>query len=393
MSEDKCFDKDYNDLIIRLFNGEIADWEIDQLEAWIKQSDENKRIFTGMKISWMATAQMQTNLSHETQNALSGLDQIIKLREKKGTPIRYFSMKRIAGIAATFLLAVFLGSLTTYLYLNKEAIHTTNNESSIYVYAPMGSKAMTILPDGTKVWLNAGSNLKYNTRSYGKSDRQVTLTGEAFFNVISNAAKPFVVNAKNVKIKALGTEFNVKAYPEENKIETTLVKGIVKVGTEDQFKQSQTITLKPNQQVILLTGKATVNPIASKDPNKIDAKELDDIKVESLPANSDLPAVNDVMRTDLYTSWKDNDWIFKGEEIGKLAILLERRYNIPIVCNSEELKKYRFTGTFQNETLEQVLKVLKVTAPLNYEIGKGIVILSLNSSMKLKYKKYINANE
>ncbi|UCH15105.1 MAG: DUF4974 domain-containing protein, partial [Bacteroidales bacterium] len=129
------------------------------------------------------------------------------------------------------------------------------------------------------------------------------------------------------------------------------------------------------------------------DPGKVDTEKLKDIKlVKALSGVSGKPVINNVERTDLYTSWKDESWIFKGEKISELAILLERRFDVRIIFNSEELKDYRFTGTFQNETLEQVLQVLRLTAPLRYEIGKGTVILKLDSKLKLKYKKYINSN-
>jgi transmembrane sensor len=377
---------DYNDLAIRFLNGNASTSEIGLLQSWTDQSAENKAIFIQLKISWMASAQAEKNRAIDTPAALSELNYKIGFREEKASNTAFPIIK----IAAIFLLTFLLGALGTYFVI-KNKITGILHQSQVYIYSPKGSKAMTILPDGTKVWLNAGSSLVYNTGDYGKNDRQVTLIGEGFFKVVSNARKPFIVNAKGVKVKALGMEFNVKAYPEEEKVEATLVTGIIKVDGKNQNKQTYSVTLKPHQQVTLFAGKATINAAILTDPDKVDAEKLNEIKLEGLSsALSVQPSVANVEKTDLYTSWKDDKWIFEGEEIGKLATLLERRYNIHIVFKSEELRKYRFTGTFQNETVEQILKVLKLTTPLQYEIDKGKITLTLNPSLKMKYKKYMS---
>jgi transmembrane sensor len=376
----------YNDLAIKLLNGYASSLELELLRSWIAQSTKNKAEFIQIKILWMASAQVNKNKPFDTQKALLELNRKIAFKEEKTSRAAFFSIRSALKIAAALLLTFSLGSLGTFFTMKNKIAHPLD-KNPIYVYAPKGSKAITILPDGTKVWLNAGSSLIYDAGRYGKSDREVTLIGEGFFKVVSNAHKPFIVNAKNIEVRALGTEFNVKAYPEENKVETTLVTGIVKI---DYKNQDYSITLKPNQQVTLYTGIAKIDEATFTDPDKIDTKKLGEMKLESSPSISTKTSITDVEKTNLYTSWKDNKWIFEGEEIGKLATLLERRFNISIVFNSEELRKYRFTGTFENETVEQVMKVLKLTAPLEYEIGKGKVTLKLDVAMKLKYKKYMS---
>jgi ferric-dicitrate binding protein FerR (iron transport regulator) len=301
------------------------------------------------------------------------LDQKIKLKQGGTISKTEFNLKQIYRVAAAFILTVLISSLATYFIMKDGPIlRSSDKVNSIYVYAPLGSKAMTILPDGTKVWLNAGSNLKYDPLLYGKRNRQVTLTGEAYFSVITNPDKPFVVNAKKIKIMALGTEFNVKAYLEENIISTTLVKGVVKVDGEDQHNRYFSIILKPSQQITLNIGKAKTNPVVSAEPEDIDARKLDELYMETLPVKmTEKPQVVNLQRREL-------------------ATLLERRYNILITFDDEEIKNYHFTGIFQNETIEQVFQVLRMTAPLRYNIGKGKVSLSLDASLKLKYRKYID---
>jgi transmembrane sensor len=393
MKTEKKSNADQNDLIIRFLNGEASDQEIRLLREWINQSDENRKEFIQMKISWMASAQMKKYKPDYIKQALFELNRKIREREKIASESRIHKLRDILKIAAAILLFISLGSAGTYLLLkNKISDFALKTDNTIHVYAPKGSKATTILPDGTKVWLNAGTDIMYNAGLFGKSERQVTLIGEGFFTVAANPDRPFIVNAKNLKIRALGTEFNVKAYPEEDNVETTLVKGIIKVDGKDRNKKPFSVTLKPNQQVKFRAGKATINSVILTDPGKVDIEKLREIKLENLMADiATRPVISNLERTDLYTSWKDENWIFKGEKISELVILLERRFNVKIIFNSEELKEYRFTGTFKNETLEQVLQVLKLTAPLQYEIGKGTVTLKLDSKLKMKYNKYINS--
>ncbi len=393
MKTGKKSNADQNDLIIRFLNGEASDQEITLLREWINQSAENREEFIQMKISWMASVQMQKCNPDDIQKALLQLNHKIRERGKIATERRIHRLRYISKIAAAIILFISIGSAGTYFLLkNKITDSTVRSDNTIHVYAPKGSKAITILPDGTKVWLNAGTDIMYNTSLFGKNERQVTLIGEGFFKVATNPDKPFIVNAKNLKIRALGTEFNVKAYPEEDNVETTLIKGIIKVDGKDRNKKPFSITLKPNQQIKFHAGKATINSVVLTDPGKVGIEKLREIKLENLITDLAMsPVINNLERTDLYTSWKDENWIFKGEKISELAVLLERRFNVKILFNSEELKEYRFTGTFHNETLEQVLQVLKLTAPLQYEIGKGTVTLKLDSKLKMKYNKYIDS--
>lgn len=375
-----------SELAIKYFSGNALDSEIDSLRDLISQSDQNRSEYFELKVSWMASSQIKKNNSIDTQKALRKFtSQIITPQVKT-----IYSIKHVLSVAAVFILIFLLGSLST-IFFTKKSNKLNNNECRSFVYCPKGSKVMTILPDGTQVWLNAGSNLSYNTEIYDKTSRQVTLIGEGFFKVAKNAKIPFIVNAKDLKIKAIGTEFDVKAYPEENIIETTLVQGIVKVEGADRDNKAFTITMTPKQKVTLSAGKIIIDSSIYTNPKTI-VEKLSHLKIQNRPLSlSTKPLIYNVPKTDLYTSWKDDRWIFEGEEIGDLAILLERRFNVKISFDSDELKNYKFTGIFQNETIEQIMQVLKLTAPLNYKLDKGKIALTLDSTLKIKYKKYINS--
>jgi transmembrane sensor len=389
MDNETIAPNEFNDLIIGFLSGNATDQEIDALRSWIALSAENKEAFVKMKIAWMASAQSGNDPNINVSKALSSINRKIDLHENTHVTTNFSRFKQILRIAAIFLCFTMIGSLFTYFTMKNNKPEVRKG-GLISVYAPKGSKAMTVLPDGTQVWLNAGSNLSYNMNTYGLSNRSVTLIGQGFFKVITNPKKPFVVSAKNLQIKALGTEFDVKAYPEENTVETTLIKGIVKIEGKDQKKQDFVITMNPKQKVTFYSGKALIETSSLADPSKLDEKKLSHIKLETPPPSTPAePLIDNIEKTDLYTSWKDDRWVFEGEEIGNLAVLLERRFNVRILFSSEELKSYKFTGIFQQETLEQILKVLKLTAPLQYTVGKGTVELTMDPDLKIKYKKYM----
>jgi len=385
----------YNDLIISFLSNNASKEEIDLLNAWIRQSEENKNEFIRLRMSWFASAQYQNCKTEELDAVLNNLNRKIEIRQKISSKRSSYVLSSTTKLAAGFLLMFLLGSLATFLIFktNVSGYTADNTDNLMYIYAPKGSKAKTILQDGTTVWLNAGSNLMYNALTYGKTDRQVTLIGEGFFKVEENPDKPFIVNAKDLKITALGTEFNVKAYPDEDMVEATLVSGLVKISGENQNKLEFSFTLKPNQHVILPAGKASIDNITLTDPDKVEAKKLNKINLEKLSSiGTSSHSIINIKEPEIFTSWKDEKWIIKGETLGNLAISLERRYNINIDFTSEELKRYRFTGTFQNETVEQVMQILKLTAPLKYQIQKGEVTLILDPALKKKYAKYLNQN-
>jgi ferric-dicitrate binding protein FerR (iron transport regulator) len=389
MDKENVSFQDHNELIIKFLSGNASAEEIELLSTWVNDSKENREEFIKMKTAWMVSAQSVPKIETHALKSLSTINR--KLDFHENTPKQpYFNVRRLFKIAAAFIIVCLLSSLTTYFVMNGRRTDNLGYKGLVFFSAPKGSKAMTILPDGTQVWLNAGSDLCYDINTYGKKTREVTLIGQGFFKVIPNAQKPFVVSAKNLKIKALGTEFDVKAYPEEDIVETTLVKGKVNVEGKDKNKHSFTITMKPKQKVTYYTGQAEIETSMLNDPSKINVDKLNHIKLSSVPPDApEKPQIKDIEKTDLYTSWKDDRWVFEGVELGDLAVLLERRFNVSIEFNTDELKHYKFTGIFRQETLEQILKVLKLTAPLSYSVGKGKVELMLDPDLKIKYKKYM----
>jgi transmembrane sensor len=218
------------------------------------------------------------------------------------------------------------------------------------------------LPDGTKVWLNAGSSLTYDPL-YGKNIREVTLSGEAFFDVVKNKEKPFIIHASKINVRVLGTEFNVRAYPTDRTTEASLIRGSIEVTFKD--KPSKKIILKPNEKIVVDNDRYLKEMLASSRP---DSRE----KMHGIPG-VDIKKLTYENKTGIIieTSWVENKLIFQDESFDDLARQLERWYGVSINFSNKELKENRLTGSFKNETVRQALDALKFTASFDYGIDNN----------------------
>lgn len=223
-----------------------------------------------------------------------------------------------------------------------------------------GTKTNTILPDGSKVWLNSGSKLTYKT--FDNSLREVMLEGEAYFDIIKDAKRPFIVHTNVIDIRVLGTAFNVKSYPNDKTVEASLVRGLIEVTRIDN--PSQKVLLKPNEKITVIkkalpgTEKKTVISPAVK-PTQIEA-----IKITGFTyAKSDNTVVE--------TSWTQNKLAFEDIPFFELAHQLERWYGVQINFRDEKVKNISFRGSFVNETILQALEALKLNGDFDYTINNN----------------------
>ncbi|MDR1667111.1 MAG: FecR family protein [Bacteroidales bacterium] len=367
-------------LLAGFFSGELREDELKRLHDKIESDAVFREEFNRWRSAWILAhheAGKEKFAKHPSwrqlrkRAAFNAGHSIAFLRYL--TPMRY---------AASLLLCLATGAITATALLYRSAdAATTVSPASTVVKAPLGAKSNIILPDGSVVWLNAGSTIEY-TGSFGIEKRELFLSGEAFFEVKSDSLKPFNVYASGMTVRALGTRFNVKAYPEDHISEATLEEGKVDVLIlSSTGKLTQSVSLKPKEQLLIRRAQEETQPVqtdltpASKSNEKI-------------AVIKEIILIPDV-QTELSTSWKDKKWIISDEPLETLAIDLERRYNLNIRFESEELKTYKFTGTIEKETVEQVLTALSLTAPLQYAFDKNNVALSLNKKDKAKFNKVL----
>lgn len=300
----------------------------------------------------------------------------ISQRNQKKVPIR-ISIIHYMRVAAMILMIFSVGAALSYWYFQGP---NTGKQTFCEVKAPLGARSEIILPDGSHVWLNAGSKIKYLS-AFNKTDRDIFLEGEAYFKVAKNKKIPFIVRSGDLNIIAIGTEFNVKAYIDEGIIETTLVEGKVAVKNSDaENPNSQVVYLTPNQKAVYISKKLSVVSAL---------KTFKDYNPEITDPEKGLVYIKPKVDTRPVISWKENRLIVQGEEMRSLAIKLERKYNVTILFATENLKDFRFTGTLEDETLTQVLDLIKLTAPIDYTLdGKNVKIYE-NQKMKERFFQHL----
>jgi transmembrane sensor len=380
------------ELIISYLTGELTNTEQQELVSLIKQDPKNQELFDKMLQTWHFAGTLKKSGREESNRMWKRLLSVDletgkPLHELDATiPVHKLSrnVRRIISIAAAVFFIFFSGSLVTYLLFDKSQPKLTSQ--LFQVVTPNGTRSELTLADGTQVWLNAGSKLTY-AQDYNFNERSVNLSGEAFFQVKTDKNKPFVVHSSGLSIKALGTSFNVKAYPEDRTLVATLVEGklVIEGKTADQKRFNY--TLAPKQNLVFTKTIPTSEEINSDSniPENTIAKSKREFKpdIKSASLESDV-------NTALYTSWKDSRWVIERESFINMATMLERRYDVKIIYEPEDLRDIRFTGIIENETLEQILRVIQLSAPIRYEFEKGAVHIVFDRSIQERYFKAKN---
>jgi ferric-dicitrate binding protein FerR (iron transport regulator) len=230
-----------------------------------------------------------------------------------------------------------------------------------------GSKTKITLPDGSKVWLNAGSVLTYD-KNFGGEIREVALSGEAFFEVMPVASSstaqrvPFIIHTRQIDVRVLGTAFNVKSYPGDKQTETSLVHGKVEVLIHNRPEEK--FTLRPNEKLVVMNEEVS-KPVTRK-TNKSNNQPFVSFSKLTYTTNDSLL---------VETAWVQNKLVFDNESFPEVAEKMERWYNVEIEFNDVKKKALRFTGIFENETVQEALHYMSITAPFHYTIqGNKITI-------------------
>jgi ferric-dicitrate binding protein FerR (iron transport regulator) len=268
----------------------------------------------------------------------------IKSRMKSRYPwqanMRIRNLRRWTQYAAVIIVWVSIGVAshlyTRSFYMSQTPVETTH---TLVVSAEKGQRANIILPDGSKVWLNSHSQIAY-PGNYGTHERSLTLTGEAYFEVAKDSTKRFIVKAGEMEVEALGTSFNIKAYKEDTEIITTLFSGSVQTSI-----QENTLRLMPEEY-------ASFN----RENGQFSVSHSDNV--------------------DYALMWRDNELAFERRTMEEIAVLLNRMYNVEIVFQSEKIKNYRFSGVIKNNSLDNVIELISLTAPIIYQSSGDTITLN-----------------
>ena len=232
------------------------------------------------------------------------------------------------------------------------------------VVAKRGTKTKIILPDGSQVWLNSDSKLSYGAR-FNDTIREVSLEGEAYFDVIKDKNRPFVVMTNDLNIRVLGTTFNIKSYAQDATIETTLIRGMIEVRKNNE-PATKKIVLTPNEKLVYNKLEALlVRP--NNEQNTI-AKKLESLSITTLSKN-----IPDSSRVE--TAWIYGRLVFDGDSFVTLAEKMERWYNIKITIQNQSISNSRFSGVFEKENVEEAFKALQLITMFKYDIHDNEILI------------------
>lgn len=374
-----------DEILLKYLAGSASIEERDLARKWIYEKIENQKYFENFKniyqISKLGQSPSGFNKEDGWIRVKSEYYQKKFEAELENTNYKWKkTVIRIVSISAAAILITFI--LTTFISRNSYNKQISSQNIYNEITVPLGAKSQIILSDGTKVWLNAGSTLKFPV-SFSSETREVYLEGEAFFNVTKNKKSLFVVKTSGINVKVYGTEFNIKSYPEEKLIQTTLVNGSVTIEEIGGKSAKKIAYLKPNETATYF-----------KTTSSIDISNKDNLPKENIQQSDKSVKIIIDPETDVtpIISWKDNRWIIDGEELGSLSIMLERRYNVTISLENKNLESYKFSGTLTNETFEQVLKIMQLSAPIIYSVSGNHVIIKEDPMYKKKYDESITHN-
>jgi ferric-dicitrate binding protein FerR (iron transport regulator) len=333
-----------------------------KIVAWLYKSwDESSMRSTGFH-SEGTYEKIRKNLNLHSKSSKEEKDYVeYMIKEKTSTDNRI--VMKVLKYAAVFIIAA-VSSFFLLKYTG--SIQDNLKETYTEIRIENGSKSTIVLPDSTIVRLNSGSYMRYPDHFTG-TNRQVFLEGEAFFNVNKIQSSPFYVKTSYISIKVTGTKFNVKSFPDEQYIETTLISGniIIEELNHGNGIKHQTV-LNPNQLAVYnkSTNKLLISDLTAEEG--LTPIEVVRIDTESKPINN----------TVIATAWKDNKLVFQSESFDELCVRLERWYDVNIEIMDEELKDHKFSGTFQNENIKQALEALKLASSFEYQINNNQVTIT-----------------
>ena len=379
-------------MIVRYFSGNATVEEQQQLLAWVNESPDNEQQLFILKDLYEASSFANLSAEAQTEAGWRDLQKTIarskpqKNIHQKTTRIDW--TEHLRKYAAIFIVGALLGSLAVYLSDSRSSEEKSVPVAKRFeIHTEKGERATVNLPDGSKVLLNACSFLSYQT-NFGEFTRELELTGEGYFDVQSNPDMPFTVKTSGLNIKAFGTVFNVRAYSDEDMVETTLLEGSVTIETQTS---KNIVSLKPAQ--VITIPKELIQANRALEYGSRTVTEESNLKRDATKPAAKLKAMETVLvdniNPELYTAWKDNKWVIESESLESLATKIERKYDVSIFIEDETIKKYVFSGTLKNYPLEQVLETIRLNAPIQYTVNEKNVIIHEDKQLKKRYEKLI----
>lgn len=318
-------------VLINYLNNNLSDSERVQVENWIQASPDNEKTFEQLYFILQLTEKLHIIKTIDTDSALDRLKSRIHKQHRMNRVQNVF--QRLQRVAAILFIPVLL--FAGYMYKNR--VRDVKMQY-VEVKTNPGMVSSIELPDGSKVWLNAGGYLRYPV-FFDSDHRNVELEGEGYFEVMHDQDKPFIVKTtSDYAVEVLGTSFNVSAYSDDDFIETTLVNGSVRLNLRHADGSQYTRLLRPEEKAIF-------------------QKMTRELKISTV-------------NTEYETAWKDGLILFKNQSMDQVLRMLGRHYNVHFDVADPSIYKSIITAKFKNEQLPQVLEYLKLATGIKFKINK-----------------------
>lgn len=335
-------------IIIEIANRFIAgetcsNEELTELKNWLSNKSYQHEVNNWLSSNWTNSNEIESN------SLIENVIQQINRYEKQNKTYLEFSfsgfLKVYQKIAAFLLIPILgLGIWAGISLFSETEVRYTET------FAPRGQKSQIVLADGTKVWLNSDTKIRY-PGNFDKKQREIYLDGEAFFEVTKNEKQPFIVKTSGIDIKVLGTNFNVKAYSEEDQIETSLFEGKILIVNEGNVKSEKIETeVNPGQSYLY-------------------SKNSNSLSINKFPQ-------------DEINGWKKNQLIFKDDTFSNLVRKVERWYNVKIIYDEKLFNDRHLTvELYEGERLELLMDIISLALSVDYIYNKGTIVLTPKSKI------------
>lgn len=311
------------------FSGDLSEENRAIIERWRQELPDNEKEFTGFRKAWEAYP-----LLHEMEqyNALKALEKVHHRIDRKEHKKWITGLQRIAAILALPLL-IYSG----YLTFKKTTPSGVLSQEPVWqtISTPPGVKTTFFLPDSTRIWLNSSSSITF-PGIFSENTRQVSVTGEAFMDVQTNEDQPFIVDLGKIHVKVLGTRFDVIHYEKEKQSEIILETGKITLCQGSSVNEQELTPLNPGELAVF-----------DKASNRIGISRV---------------------QTQKYTSWINGKLIFRDDRMDEVVRKLNRWFNVEITIADPEIESYVYTATFQDESIDQILELLTLSAPIRYQV-------------------------
>jgi len=332
----------------KYLSNNCTEGELKKVLDWLDSSGDTPECRKLLWQAWESLGENDSEIGADFEAILAGIHEKVNLMQPDGLsgtgkiynmrPRRWeYFTRNLRNVAAALLVPVLgLSLFYSVKYYSIRSDISASGNSYNEVFSSVDAITKVLLPDSTIVWLNHSSSLRYPV-VFDKKYRKVDLIGEGYFEVASNVRRPFVVNAGDIDIVAVGTSFNVMAYPEENRIETSLIEGKVEIWQSSGTKNTTICEMKPEDMVVYY-------------------RESGEVATRTI-------------RDDRYFSWKEGKLVFTAEPMSEVVTKLSRWFNVDIEISDPAVADLTLTATFINESLISALDLIAKVSPVDYTIS------------------------